>query len=86
MQIEKIFLVKVFENSPLARLFGIYGLQNVSVKGLFFNDRFWFNKNKKNTISIYRVFDLLSLQLKSYESKLSPTLTESKAVARCATR
>ena len=30
MRIEKIFLVKVFENSPLARLFGIYGLQNVS--------------------------------------------------------
>ena len=45
-----------------------------------------FNKNIKNPLSIYRVFDLLSIQLKSYESKLSPTLTESKAVARCATR
>ena len=45
-----------------------------------------FHKNKQNPRYIYRVFDLLSLQVKSYESKLSPTLPECKAVARCATR
>lgn len=35
MQNEKIFLVKVFEKRLLSWIFGIYGLQNVSVKGLF---------------------------------------------------
>ena len=35
MQNEKIFLVKVFEKRLLSRIFGIYGLQNISVKGLF---------------------------------------------------
>ena len=33
-----------------------------------------FHKNKQNPRYIYRVFDLLSLQVKSYESKLSPPI------------
>ena len=39
-----------------------------------------------NPASVFRVFDLLYIQLKPYESKLSTALSECKAVARCATR
>ena len=39
-----------------------------------------------NPASVFRVFDLLYIQLKPYESKLSTALSERKAVARCATR
>ena len=44
------------------------------------------DKNRKNPVSVFRVFDLLYIQLKPYESKLSTALSERKAVARCATR
>ena len=43
-------------------------------------------KTDKNTASVFRVFDLLYIQIKLYESKLSTALSECKAVARCATR
>ena len=43
------------------------------------------DKNRKNPVSVFRVFDLLYIQLKPYESKLSTALSERKAVARCAT-
>ena len=43
-------------------------------------------KTDKNTASVFRVFDLLYIQLKPYESELSTALYECKAVARCATR
>ena len=39
-----------------------------------------------NPVSVFRVFDLLYIQLKPYERKLSTALSERKAVARCATR
>ena len=38
-----------------------------------------------NPVSVFRVFDLLYIQQKPYESKLSTALSERKAVARCAT-
>ena len=44
------------------------------------------DKNLKNPVSVFRVFDLLYIQLKPYESKLSTALSGCKAVARCATR
>ena len=44
------------------------------------------DKNLKNPVSVFRVFDLLFIQLKPYESELSTALSECKAVARCATR
>ena len=44
------------------------------------------DKNLKNPVSVFRVFDLLFIQLKPYESKLSTALAERKAVARRATR
>lgn len=40
----------------------------------------------KNTASVFRVFDLLYIHTKPYESELSIALSECKAVARCATR
>ena len=43
-------------------------------------------KTEINPVSVFRVFDLLYIQLKPYESKLSTALTECKAVARRATR
>ena len=43
-------------------------------------------KTEINPVSVFRVFDLLYIQLKPYESKLSTALSERKAVARCATR
>ena len=45
-----------------------------------------FYKNRQNPVYIFRVFDLLYIQLKPYESKLSTALSECKAVAQCATR
>ena len=44
------------------------------------------DKNRKNTASVFRVFDLLYIHIKPYESELSTALSECKAVARCATR
>ena len=44
------------------------------------------DKNLKNPVSVFRVFDLLFIHIKLYESKLSTALSECKAVARCATR
>ena len=46
----------------------------------------WLTKTDKNTASVFRVFDLLHIHIKPYESKLSTALSECKAVARCATR
>ena len=43
-------------------------------------------KTDINPASVFRVFDLLSIHIKPYESKLSTALSECKAVARCATR
>lgn len=43
-------------------------------------------KTDKNTASVFRVFDLLYIHTKPYESKLLTALYERKAVARCATR
>lgn len=43
-------------------------------------------KTDKNTASVFRVFDLLYIHIKLYESELSTALSERKAVARCATR
>ena len=43
-------------------------------------------KTDINPVSVFRVFDLLSIHIKPYESKLSTALSECKAVARCATR
>ena len=37
-------------------------------------------------MSVFRVFDLLSIHLKPYENEFSTALSECKAVARCATR
>lgn len=45
-----------------------------------------FNKNRQNPVYILRVFDLFYIQIKPYESKLSPTLSECKTVAHRATR
>lgn len=45
-----------------------------------------FDKTDKNTVSVFRVFDLLSIHTKPYESELSNALYGCKAVARCATR
>ena len=44
------------------------------------------DKNRKNPVSVFRVFDLLFIQLKPYENEFSTALSECKAVARCATR
>lgn len=44
------------------------------------------DKNLKNPVSVFRVFDLLFIHIKPYESELSTALSECKAVARCATR
>ena len=44
------------------------------------------DKNRKNTASVFRVFDLLYIHIKPYESELSTALSECKAVALCATR
>ena len=44
------------------------------------------DKNLKNPVSVFRVFDLLFIQLKPYENEFSTALSECKAVARCATR
>ena len=43
-------------------------------------------KTNINPVSVFRVFDLLSIHLKPYENKFSTALSECKAVARCATR
>ena len=43
-------------------------------------------KTEINPVSVFRVFDLLYIQLKPYESELSTALSECKAVARCAIR
>ena len=48
--------------------------------------RVWVTKTDKNTASVFRVFDLLYIQIKPYESELSTALSECKAVAQCATR
>ena len=45
-----------------------------------------YTKTDKNTVSVFRVFDLLFIHIKPYESELSTALSECKAVARCATR
>ena len=45
-----------------------------------------YTKTDKNTASVFRVFDLLYIHIKPYESELSTALSECKAVARCATR
>ena len=44
------------------------------------------DKTYINPVSVFRVFDLLYIQLKPYESELSTASSECKAVARCATR
>ena len=44
------------------------------------------DKNLKKPVSVFRVFDLLFIQLKPYENEFSTALSECKAVARCATR
>ena len=44
------------------------------------------DKNRKNPVSVFRVFDLLSIHIKLYENEFSTALSECKAVARCATR
>ena len=44
------------------------------------------DKNLKNPVSVFRVFDLLFIQLKPNENEFSTALSECKAVARCATR
>lgn len=46
----------------------------------------WLTKTEINPVSVFRVFDLLYIQLKPYESELSTALSECKAVARSATR
>ena len=43
-------------------------------------------KTDKNIASVFRVFDLLFIQLKPYENEFSTALSECKAVARCDTR
>ena len=43
-------------------------------------------KTDINPVSIFRVFDLLSIHIKPYERKLSTALSECKAVPRYATR
>ena len=43
-------------------------------------------KTEINPVSVFRVFDLLFIHIKPYESELSTALYECKAVARCATR
>ena len=43
-------------------------------------------KTDKNIASVFRVFDLLYIHIKPYESELSTALSECKAVALCATR
>ena len=48
--------------------------------------RVWVTKTEINTASVFRVFDLLYIHIKPYESELSTALSECKAVARCATR
>ena len=45
-----------------------------------------YTKTDKNTASVFRVFDLLYIQIKPYESELSTALSECKAVAQCAIR
>ena len=45
-----------------------------------------FRKNRKNSASVFRVFDLLFIHTKPYENEFSTALSECKAVARCATR
>ena len=44
------------------------------------------DKNLKNPVSVFRVFDLLYIHTKPYESELSTALSECKAVTRSATR
>ena len=44
------------------------------------------DKNRKNSASVFRVFDLLFIHTKPYENESSTALSECKAVARCATR
>ena len=44
------------------------------------------DKIEINPVSVFRVFDLLFIHTKPYESELSTALSECKAVARCATR
>ena len=44
------------------------------------------DKNRKNSASVFRVFDLLFIHTKPYENEFSTALYECKAVARCATR
>ena len=60
----------------------------VTMQPVGFDKNYWvrLNKNLKNTASVFRVFDLLFIHIKPYESKLSTALSECKAVARCATR
>ena len=43
-------------------------------------------KTEINPVSVFRVFDLLFIHIKPYESELSTALSECKAVARGATR
>ena len=43
-------------------------------------------KTEINPVSVFRVFDLLYIHIKPYESELSTALSECKAVARCAIR
>ena len=45
-----------------------------------------FRQKPENPVSVFRVFDLLFIQLKPYENEFSTALSECKAVARCATR
>ena len=45
-----------------------------------------FRQKPENPVSVFRVFDLLYIQLKPYENEFSTALSECKAVARCATR
>ena len=44
-----------------------------------------YTKTEINPVSVFRVFDLLFIHIKPYESELSTALSECKAVARCAT-
>ena len=43
-------------------------------------------KTDINPVSVFRVFDLLTIHIKPYENKFSTAFSECKAVARCATR
>ena len=60
------------------------GLCHFSGQWVLVETYYWvvLDKNLKNPVSVFRVFDLLYIQLKPYESELSTALSECKAVTR----